>query len=92
MRADRRQRSFDFGPRGIPLCSCPIPDYVEMARFVRGVRANGRDALEQLRAMTEFALTDHERLTIVANVANVANGAPRPVTAADPITDQDLPF
>jgi len=69
MRAiDRRQRSLDFGSRtaAIPLAARravqPSPNYAEMSRFVRQVRANGRDALQQLQAMVNFALTDHERL------------------------------
>ncbi len=78
--ADRRQRTFDWGPRAqaIPLAPrravAPSPDYREMEAFVRRVRSNGLEPLEQLKAMVNYAVTDLR------------------LTSKLEITDDDLPF
>jgi hypothetical protein len=96
---DRRQRSLDFGSRSaaIPLAgrrADPSPNYHEMARFVRSVRAAGVEPLKQLQAMVTFAITDSQRL---ANTLITENDFPPDLARLMPperpqITDEDLPF
>jgi len=72
----------------------PSPSFLEMSQFVRSVRANGREALEQLRAMTEFALADHARIaSLEITEADLVCAAARLLPAEKPvITDDDLPW
>lgn len=95
-RWSQRQRSFDFGPRAlsIPLAPRPkagFPTYAEMSRFVRSVRSAGVEPLQQLLAMVQFAICDHQRLQEPlpeANTAPLMVHTPEPVV----ITDQDIPL